>query len=186
SALVNPGIGGCIAVVMTRPARPLLRVELGAGAALDGARIARVETHRGGVLAFVLEDPEALRTLGRGPLLLEGARLVEGESTEPIRRRLKVRVAAAIEAGSTSTAVVVRAPELAGLDLGFEPRLSGKPIKQASQLKGGEWCLLVDRPPEPIFSGDEVEIEADDAASVAAWTREHGAPMRAIASVSTR
>ena len=75
-------------------------------------------------------------------------------------------------------------PQLAGLDFGFEPRLAGHPIKHASPPAGGQWGFLIDRPPELIFSGDAVEIEADDAVSVAAWTAEAGPAMRIIAWVS--
>jgi hypothetical protein len=113
-----------------------MRIELGRDATLGGKRVARVESRRRGIFHFVLEDPTEVRTLGRSALLLEGARLSEGEPTEPLRRRVMVRVAAAIEVGRGSTAVVVcAAPELEGLDFGFAPLLAGMYRTDSSELR---------------------------------------------------
>jgi hypothetical protein len=183
--LANPGDGPCFAVVVAQPSRPLMRIELGRDATLGGKRVARVESRRRGIFHFILEDSTEVRTLWRSALLLEGARLPEGERTEPIRRRVMVRIAAAIELGRGSRAVVVRAaPELEGLDFGFEPLLAGRPVKYVSRPADGEWCFLVDRPQEPIFSGDAVEIEADDEASTAAWANENGSVTPTVAWIS--
>jgi hypothetical protein len=74
SLLINEGGVHCVPVVFARPLRIGDRVELGATAFLDGARIAALDPARAalrgpGLVAFVLEDPMEARRFHPGDVV---------------------------------------------------------------------------------------------------------------------